>query len=76
MPLYYFHLDDEADSTSFEAANLAAAKCEATKMAGQIICDDSHTFWEKAEWVLTVTNADNLMLFQLRFVGIEAPAIA
>ncbi len=73
MPFYYFHLNDEADSTSFHADDLGAAKCEATKMAGQIICDEAKTFWNTAEWLLTVTDANNLTQFQLQFIGTDAP---
>lgn len=73
MPFYYFHLNNEPDSTSFHADDLVAAKCEATKMAGQIICDEARTFWNTAEWVLSVTDANSLTQFQLQFVGTDAP---
>jgi hypothetical protein len=76
MSFYYFHVNDESESTSFHAADLAAAKCEATRMAGRIICDDALTFWDKAEWSLTVTDEGGLTLFQLQFIGTDAPAIS
>ena len=76
MPSYYLHVNDEPDKTCFQAVDLAAAKCEATKMAGRIICDDSDTFWERAEWSLTVADISGLTLFQLQFIGIDAPVIS
>ena len=60
-------------SGSFHADDLGSAKCEATKMAGQIICDEARTFWDTAEWMLTVTDANNLTQFQLQFIGTDAP---
>jgi hypothetical protein len=76
MPFYYLHVNDELESTCFHAVDLAAAKCEATKMAGKIICDDSGAFWDTAEWSMMVSDKGGLTLFQLQFIGIEAPAIA
>jgi hypothetical protein len=35
MPFCYLHVNDEPESTCFHAVDLAAAKCEATKMAGK-----------------------------------------
>ena len=75
MPSYYLHVNEEQDTTCFHALDLAAAKCEATKMAGRIICDDADTFWDRAEWSLTVADKNGLTLFQLQFIGIEAPTI-
>jgi hypothetical protein len=75
MPFYYFHRNDDADVVSFHAEDLAAAKCEATRMAGKIICDDATTFWDKAEWSLTVTDTNGLTQFQLHFIGTDAPVV-
>jgi hypothetical protein len=75
MPFFYARLNDEPASTGYHAADLAAAKCEATKMAGRIICDDAATFRDRAEWSLTVTDEDDLTLFQLQFIGVESAAI-
>ncbi len=73
MPFFNFHINKEPDSTSFHASDLAAAKCEATKMAGQIICDGAKRFWDRAEWMLTVTDLHGLTQFQLQFIGTDAP---
>jgi hypothetical protein len=45
-------------------------------MAGQIVCDDARTFWDKAEWLLTVSDAGGLTLFQLQLIGTDAPVIS
>jgi hypothetical protein len=76
MPVYYLRINDEPDSTCFQALNLAEAKCEATQMAGKIICDDSKVFWHNAEWSMMVSDKDGLTLFQLQFIGVDAPVIA
>jgi hypothetical protein len=77
MPRYFFHIEDGTilhDDEGTELKDLAVAKCEAIKLAGQMICDSAGGFWDKEEWKLTATDEDGLTLFCLHFVGIEAPA--
>ena len=77
MPRYFFHIDDGStvqDEEGVELASEAAAKCEAVKLAGQMICDSAGTFWSKEEWKLTATDETGLTLFCLHLVGIDAPA--
>lgn len=78
MPRYFFHIDDglsARDDEGTELRDLAVAKCEAVKLAGQLICDTAGGFWDRQEWKLTATNEEGLTLFCLHFVGIEAPAV-
>jgi hypothetical protein len=75
MPRYYFHTDDLRDPEGSELESLVVAKCEAVKLAGRIICDASDTFWNNAEWSMTVTDEKGLTLFQLQIVGTDAPSI-
>ena len=76
MPRYHFHIDGcPRDTEGCELADLARAKCEAVDMAGRLLCEDSNTFWEKKEWGMTVTTADNLTLFSLTFFATEGAAI-
>jgi hypothetical protein len=78
LPLYFFNVDDgdsDLDSEGTELKNLAVAKCEAVKLAGRIICDAGDTFWDRAEWRLTVTDEKGLSLFELYILGTESPAI-
>jgi hypothetical protein len=77
MPRYFFHIDDGVsvhDDEGTELENVTVAKCEAVKLAGQMICDAAGTFWDKEEWKLTATDEGGLTLFCLHFVGVEAPA--
>ena len=75
MPTFHFHTDDQRDHDGTELPSLQAAKCEAVKVAGRVICDEADEFWDKAVWTLTVADDRGLTLFQLQIVGIEAPVI-
>jgi hypothetical protein len=77
MPRYFFHIEDGAstpDDEGTELEDLAVAKCEAVKLAGQVMCDAAGDFWEKEEWKLTATDEHGLVLFCLQFVATESPA--
>jgi len=75
MPHYHFHTSDcSPDLEGSELEDLAAAKCEAVKTAGHVICDAAGTFWDRAEWTMTVTDEDGLILFILQIVGVESAA--
>ena len=76
MARYYFHVDGSArDTQGCMLPDLSRAKCEAVTMAGRLLCDDSKTFWEKKEWGMTVTDADDLTLFALTFFATEGASI-
>ncbi|HEY0131116.1 MAG TPA: hypothetical protein VGB57_06905 [Allosphingosinicella sp.] len=77
MPRYFFHIDDGIavhDEEGTELEDVAVAKCEAVKLAGQMICESAGTFWNRQEWKLTASDEIGLTLFCLHFVGVEAPA--
>ena len=77
MPRYFFHIDDGAmlhDDEGTILKDLATAKCEGVKLAGQAICDAGGEFWEKQEWTLTATDEAGLTLFCLHILGTEAPS--
>jgi hypothetical protein len=77
MPRYFFHIDDGIavhDEEGTELQDVAVAKCEAVKLAGQMICESSGTFWDRQEWKLTATDEVGLTLFCLHLLGVEAPA--
>ena len=79
MPRYFFHIEDGStvhDDEGTELKDLAVAKCEAVKLAGQMICDAAGDFWDREEWKLTATNEDGLTLFCLQFFGTESPAVS
>lgn len=77
MPCFHFNIDDGKAQPAFEAVeleSLAVAKCEAVKLAGRIICESADQFWERAEWDMVVTDEGGMTLFELHFMGMEAPA--
>jgi hypothetical protein len=75
MRRYYFHTDSQRDLNGAYLPSLADAKCEAMAVAGRMMCDQTATFWDAAEWCLTVSDQDNLTLFQLNIIGTDAPSI-
>lgn len=75
MPRYHFNFDDDADIEGHELDSLADAKCVAIKTFASVICDQGHTFWDNAEWTMTVTDGGSLTLFQLHIVGMDSAAI-
>ena len=58
-----------------EFENLRAAKCEAVRFAGRVLCDAAESFWDDADFELTVTDQKGLILFTMQVVLTEAPAI-
>jgi hypothetical protein len=79
MPLFYFQLEDDFSSREKDAwdlKDLATAKCAAVRYAGEILCDAADTFWNAAQWKLTVTDEAGLTLFTLELVGTDAPALS
>jgi hypothetical protein len=76
MPTFYFKMDDDSpDAEGYDLESVAVAKCEAAKMLGWMLCDDSQRFWHQAAWTMTVSDEKGLTLFQLDVVGTEAAAI-
>ena len=75
LPRFFFHLEDSPDDLGMELPSLSAAKCEAVRYAGRLICDEAATFWGTADFHMWVEDAAGLILFSLRFSGIEAPAV-
>jgi hypothetical protein len=77
VPRYFFHVTDgtgQTDDGGRVLADLAAAKCEAVKYAGDLICGASERFWDEAEWHMTVADETGLTLFTLILAGYDAPS--
>lgn len=70
-----FPLGGLPDEEGVELASVAAAKCEAVKLAGKLICDRATEFWDTARLLMTVTDDRGLSLFTLDFVGMESPSL-
>ena len=80
MPRYFFHSNHPAerslqDDEELQFPSIHEAKCQAVVDAGQLLCDSKEHFWDHADFELTVTDAKGLILFPMRVMGIEAPAI-
>lgn len=77
MPRFHFHLEDRPDEEGRDLASVAAAKCEAVKIAGKLICDSAAEFWDTARLLMTVTDDRGLSLFtRLRRDGVTFSANA
>ena len=63
------------DDEGFEFASIHEAKCQAVMYAGSLLRDSVETFWDSGDFELTVTDDRGLILFTMRLVAIEAPAI-
>ena len=77
---YFFHTNHPSELTvqddeGLEFASVPEAKCAAVKYAGQLLADVAEHFWDQADFDLTVTDESGLILFSMRVVGTEAPAI-
>lgn len=77
---FFFHTNHPAemvvqDDEGLDYPSVHAAKCEAVKYAGQLLCDVGVHFWDSGDFELTVTDDQGLVLFAMRVVGLEAPAI-
>lgn len=80
MPRFYIHTNHPGepsvqDDEGYDFPSIHDAKCEAVKFAGALLCDSAEHFWDKADFEMTVTDDRGLILFSMRMVGIEAPAI-
>ena len=80
MPRYFFHTNHPAervlqDDEGMVFPDVQKAKGEAVAYAGRLLCDAAENFWDNADFELTVTDAKGLILFTLRVVGTQAPAV-
>ena len=72
MPKFYFHTADGI-SAEQELPTVAAAKCEAARYAGAVICDEAEKFWLSNEFFLAVSDEHGRMVFTLEAFGHDAP---
>lgn len=80
MPRYFFHTNhpDERgvqDDEGLQFRDIRHAKREAVIYAGQLLADTGEKFWDTADFELSVTDDRGLILFAMRVVGTQAPAI-
>jgi hypothetical protein len=78
MPRYFFHTnnpDAEKDDEGREFADIATAKREAVRHAGQLLWDVAEHFWDDADVGMTVTDDKGLILFTMQIVGRDSPGL-
>ena len=75
MPNFLFHVEDGPEPLEIEVQTIAEAKCEAVRYAGKLLCDRASSFWNVADLHMWVTDERGLILFALRLLGTDAPAI-
>lgn len=80
MPRFFFHSNNPAeqivqDDEGIDFPSVHHAKCQAVAYAGRLLCDSAEHFWDRGDFELTVTDENGLILFTMRVVGTEAPAI-
>jgi hypothetical protein len=71
MRRYHFRTEDQVDARGVELASLAAAKCEAAKIAASMVCASADEAWENCNWAVTVTDDDGREVFQLQVIATE-----
>lgn len=80
MPRFFFHTNhpterDIQDDAGMDFPDIHTAKGQAVAYAGQLLSDAALKFWDKADFELTVTDENGLILFTMRVLGTEAPAV-
>lgn len=74
VPRYFFHTQNGQvvrDRTGTELPDLAAARSEAVRAAGEMLRDSADEFWRTGGWSLSVSDEQGLELFRLDFVATE-----
>ena len=77
MPRYHVHVldgQDFPDRQGVELPDLASARREAIRVAGNLLLDISDTFWSTGQWTIRVADERDLTQFQLTFFATEAPS--
>lgn len=78
MPRYHFNVYDgvrQIDDEGTELPDWQTARLEAIRLAGAIIRDEAQSVALGEDWRIEVTDHTGLILFQMAFVMIEAPAV-
>jgi hypothetical protein len=78
VPRYHFNFHDgvqlpDADGT--ELPHWQAARLEAIRRAGEILKNDAQSVALGEDWRIEVTDSTGLILFQMTFPVVEAPAM-
>jgi hypothetical protein len=74
--LYFFNLAGavyDPDVAGTEFPTLAHARVEAAKHAGELLRDKPEIVWKGEELRVEVTDSDQLVLFTVIVLGVDAP---
>jgi hypothetical protein len=75
VPRFYFHVTDSRDYPDLQGTELPsieAARTEAVRFSGRLLEKAADTFWDGQEWHMRITDENDLTLFTLLFVGMDA----
>ena len=75
MPRFFFQVSGSPEDLGMDLPDIAAAKCEAVRYAGKLICEEADRFWDKADFTMAITDEAGLVLFSLILSGVDAPVI-
>lgn len=79
MPRYFFATADgtrEPDDVGTELPNLATARVEAIKYAGEVLSDHPEIIWDGEDFRVEVSDEDGLMLFTVITMAMSSPSTA
>ena len=78
MIRYFFDISDGKfirDDVGTELPDLAAARRAGVDIVSELLRGRGAAFWDGDEWELHCRTADDIRLFTLTFMGVDAPAL-
>jgi hypothetical protein len=78
VPRFFFHVSDGRDYPDLQGtvlASLSDVRVEAVRFAADLLKDNARRFWEGEEWSMRVADDQDLTLFTLMFVAVDAAII-
>ncbi len=78
MPRFFFNVHDAKnlrDTEGIELPDCQAARVAAIRLSGEILKDEAGSIVDGGDWHLEVTDEAGLILFQMTFLMIDAPAV-
>ena len=77
MPRFFFHHTDgkfDPDNEGTEFPDLATARVEAVRYAGEVARDRPHEIWSGDTFRIEVSDEDDMLLCTIVILGLDAPA--
>lgn len=74
-PLFFFDIADGEDLPDLDGSewpDLAAARMEAVRYSAEVLKEMPERFWNCEAWKMTVSDADRVTLFTLKFLAESA----